>query len=200
MTWAPDYLDLDAAKVWLQIDHDADDVEIQSWITAASRAVDDRCSGDRPRQFGQLDAPAAFTYDDTAVYDPRSRKWLLEIDDVTNVTGLLVDGVAYASQAAVLWPRDAVAKGKAYTALAWPETPSLPLTETVVTAQFGWSVIPEPVIGAVKMQLNRWLTRRGAPFGVAGSPSEGSEVRLSARLDVDVAVLLRGWGRGKAVG
>jgi hypothetical protein len=200
MPWAPDYLELEDAKSWLQIDHDVDDAEIASWITAASRAVDGRCSGARPRQFGQLDAPAAFTYDDAPVYEPRSRRWLLDIDDVTNVTGLLVDGVAYASQDAVLWPRDAVAKGKAYTALAWPEAPSLPLAETVVTAQFGWSVVPAPVVGAVKLQLNRWLTRRGAPFGVAGSPTDGSEIRLSARLDVDVAVLLRGWSRPGAIG
>jgi hypothetical protein len=200
MPWAPDYLELADAKDWLQIEHDNDDAQVAEWISAASRAVDERCSGFRERQFGQLDQAAEFTYDDAAVYDPRSRRWLLEIDDVTNVTGLQINGVAYASQSAVLWPRDAVAKGKAYTALAWPTAPPLPLSATTVTARFGWSVVPPNVIGAVKLQLNRWHTRRGAPFGVAGSPTDGSEIRLSARLDPDVAVNLRGWARAKAVG
>jgi hypothetical protein len=198
--WAPDYLDLDDGKDWLQIEHSNDDALITSWITAASRAVDSRCSGARPRQFGKLDELAEFTYDDVAVYDPRSRKWLLEIDDVTDVTGLTVNGTAYASQSAVLWPRDAVAKGKAYTALAFATAPTAPYAETVVGARFGWSVTPVNVVGAVRLQLARWHTRRGAPFGVAGSPTDGSEVRLSARLDPDVAVVLRGWARAGAFG
>jgi len=53
---------------------------------------------------------------------------------------------------------------------------------------------------ATVLQANRLLKRRHAPFGVAGSPELGSELRLLARVDPDVAVSLRGLGRMRAVG
>lgn len=59
-------------------------------------------------------------------------------------------------------------------------------------AQF--SPVPKPVSIATKLQASRWYKRRDAPFGVAGSPELGSELRLLPKLDPDVEVLLNGQG------
>lgn len=50
--------------------------------------------------------------------------------------------------------------------------------------------IPSAVKQACLIQASRFFTRRYAPFGVAGSPDSGSEIRLLAKVDVDVAVIL----------
>jgi hypothetical protein len=41
------------------------------------------------------------------------------------------------------------------------------------------------------MQASRLLSRRDAPFGIAGSPEMGSEMRLLAKLDPDVDLLVQ---------
>jgi hypothetical protein len=43
---------------------------------------------------------------------------------------------------------------------------------------------------ATLLQASRLFTRRQSPFGIAGAPDLGV-VRLSARLDADVEVLLK---------
>lgn len=67
-----------------------------------------------------------------------------------------------------------------------------------VTANWGWTSVPVEVKQACLIQASRIFTRRDAPFGIAGSPELGSEVRLLAKLDPDVQLLLarvrRMWG------
>lgn len=60
------------------------------------------------------------------------------------------------------------------------------------TVQF--SPVPATVKLATEMQASRWAKRRDAPFGIAGSPEMGSELRLLPKLDPDVEVLLNGQG------
>jgi hypothetical protein len=67
-----------------------------------------------------------------------------------------------------------------------------PAGDVDVTARFGWNAVPAGVSGATWLQVNRWNARRESPYGVAGSPTEGSEVRLSAVLDPDVRAILSG--------
>jgi hypothetical protein len=69
-----------------------------------------------------------------------------------------------------------------------------------VTAQWGWSAVPSQVSAAVFLQLARWNSRRDSPLGIAGSPDSGSEMRLLARLDPDVATTLAGLSRRRMVG
>jgi hypothetical protein len=54
--------------------------------------------------------------------------------------------------------------------------------------------VPPTIKLATQLQASRWLKRRDAPFGIAGSPELGSELRLLAKLDPDVEVLLDGHG------
>lgn len=200
MTWAPDYVTLAEAKAYLGVTDTVDDVQITGWITAASRAIDKRCN----RQFGSLAAPATRTYRRTPYYDPTTGLWQLDIDDVQTSTGLTVGGVAYASSGAVLLPDNAPADGRPWTALGlitqpYPQSPAAPQT-TVVVAAWGWSTVPPQVPMACKLQINRWNARRDSPTGVAGSPDQGSELRLLAKLDPDVATVLSGLSRRRRVG
>jgi len=50
--------------------------------------------------------------------------------------------------------------------------------------------VPTTVKQATLLQASRVFARREAPFGVAGSPDMGSELRLLEKVDPDVAVML----------
>jgi hypothetical protein len=60
-----------------------------------------------------------------------------------------------------------------------------------VTAEWGWAAVPDSVKEATLVQGSRFFMRQQAPFGIAGSPDLGSELRLLQKVDVDVAVMLR---------
>jgi hypothetical protein len=109
VTWQPDYTTLQRAKDYLRIADTTDDVQIGAWITAASRAADDVCN----RQFGQATGVAARVYRRTPYYDASTGFWTLEIDDVMDTTGLLVNGGAYASSGCTLLPDNAPLEGQA---------------------------------------------------------------------------------------
>lgn len=51
--------------------------------------------------------------------------------------------------------------------------------------------IPAGIKYACLIQASRLVKRKDAPFGVAGSPAMGSEMRLLDRLDPDVVVHAR---------
>lgn len=61
----------------------------------------------------------------------------------------------------------------------------------IVTGWFGWPRVPAAVKQATLIQAARLFSRRHSPYGVAGSPEAGSEMRLLSRLDPDVEALLR---------
>jgi hypothetical protein len=99
-----------------------------------------------------------------------------------------------------LEPINAAAEGKAWTRIVglgtryFPRHAYYPGVE--VTARFGWvGAVPAAIKQATLLQASRLHERRGAPFGVAGSPELGSEVRLLARLDPDVEALVRPYRR-----
>jgi hypothetical protein len=200
VTWAPDYITVAEARAYLRVPDAVDDVEIALWITAASRAIDTRCN----RQFGQLAAPATRVYQTPPFYDPSTGLWTLEIDDVQDVTGMSVNGTAYASQAAILQPVNAPADGKPWTRLAFNVLPYFPYpgypVTTTVVARWGWTTVPSQVQAATRLQVSRWHARRDSPFGIAGSPDQGSELRLLAKLDSDVITSLSGLSRRRRLG
>lgn len=192
MPWAPDYLTAEEAADFVR-STSVDLTQLETWCTAASRAIDKKTN----RQFGQVDTVQARTYRRPAVYDVVSGLWLLEVDDVQDVTGLTVGGVAYADSGATLLPDNAAVEGRPYERLGFTDYPGSPVT---VAARWGWSAVPAQVVGACKLQVSRWDSRRDSPYGIAGSPSDGSEMRLLARLDPDVHTSLAGLSRRRRVG
>jgi len=195
VVWKPDYLTVGELGAYLGIADSIDDVQLAIWVTAASRAIDRRCN----RQFGKVAAPVARTYRRRPAYDPSTCLWLLEIDDVQDSTGITVNGVALASSGATLLPDNAPADGLPWERLGFKDYPTW-TDPWVVVAPYGWTAVPTQVPGAVRLQGARWNARRSSPLGVAGSPDQGSEVRLLAKLDPDVATTLTGLSRRRRAG
>lgn len=203
MAWAPDYASTSDVKAYTRIPDTDDDAQIALALTAASRAVDRVCG----RQFGLVAAPEARYY--TPQWDSKVCRWVVKCDDLMTTTGLIVmhdpgdDGTYEATvDDYALRPVNAAPKGRPWTHLALLFTSSAHLVvreaSIEVTARWGWTAIPDAVKQATILQASRILKRRDAPFGVAGSPDSGSEIRLLARVDPDVAVILnsyvRWWG------
>lgn len=207
--WRPDYTDLATMKGYLRVSGTADDAVLQAAISAASRAIDQHTG----RQFGKLAAPEARYY--ALRMDRRNGRVIVPIDDLMDTTGLAIaadnSGSGTFSQALTegtdvrLWPYNAATQGLPYTRIVAGVTTLVatgfqPFPDRVVqiTASWGWSAVPPAISEACKIQAGRLFKRRDAPFGVAGSPELGSELRLLAKVDPDVEVLCdpyrRVWG------
>jgi hypothetical protein len=200
MAWAPDYITVAQLADYCKVTGDEDDPELASAVTSASRAVDLETS----RQFGLVAAVEPRYY--TAHLDKRRWTWVIEIDDLMTTTGLLVahdpnddDTFVDSITEYILEPRNAAAKGRPWERIIvrrGASTRPCGRTDAVrVTARFGWTAVPDPIVEAVKLQGSRFFARRDSPYGVAGSPENSSELRLLAKVDPDVAVALRGYRR-----
>lgn len=163
-------------------------------LTAASRAVDEATD----RQFGVLTVAAARYYQ--PIWSAVHGRWMAHIDDLQTITSLVVksdlgrDGVYETTITDFrLWPVNAAGDGFPWTEMVFgtgasvsPDPGSLE-----VTALWGWTAVPDTVKDATLLQASRFYKRRDSPYGVAGSPDMGNELRLLAKVDPDVAVMLR---------
>lgn len=198
MPWGGDYVTSAELKAYVRIDDTVDDAQLALAVTAASRAVDEHCN----RQFGKVSAPEARTY--TAYWDRERGRYAVKIDDLMTEVGLTIAVDAGAITGYSLKPSNAAQKSEPWTLLLVDSdsavTPTTDEDAVTVTATWGWTSVPTPVKQAVLLQGSRFFTRRQAPFGVAGSPELGSELRLLAKVDPDVAVTLTPFRRRRAVG
>lgn len=205
MPWAPDYTTTDDLAAYMRITDHVDDAQLARAVTASSRTIDRHCR----RQFGLVAAP------EPRIYTPRwsrTRGWLVPIDDLMTTVGLIVevdtagDGTYATPLPAgyVLSQRNAQQKGKPWTDLLITRSAAVCPRgiegEFRVTGRFGWTAVPGTVVTASLLQGSRLAVRRDAPFGVAGSPDAGSEMRLLAKVDPDVAVLLTDFQRRVGIG
>lgn len=187
MAWAPDYVTLALLKDYLHITDTDDDAFIALWITTASRNVDDFTH----RQFGKV-ALEARTY--PSKWDRRACRYVAEVDDLQDLTGLTITagGTLLAPADYTLYPRNNAQRGRPYERIH-----SSVCGELVASAPWGWTTTPSAVPTGMLLQAARLAARRDSPFGVAGSPSEGSEIRLLAQLDPDFRTslkpLIRDW-------
>jgi len=201
MVWRPDYATTAQVKAFLGITDSVDDTEIASAITAASRTIDRATS----RQFGKSDTATARSYN--AVWDRHrpTPAWVVMIDDLFDATGLVVTigGVTVTAANYTLEEVNALADGRVYTSLVFGASaeakPSVSAPRVdMTTDKWGWPAVPVTILSACKLQTGRFHKRKDALFGVAGSPQDGSEVRLLAQIDPDVRVMLsdyvRRWG------
>jgi hypothetical protein len=134
----------------------------------------------------------------------------VDVDDFQTTTGLVVnldldDDGTYSDAVTGFrkLPLNAQQKGRPWEHLVLPDGVDVcgEEGEVGVTVAWGWTTVPVAVEQATALQASRFLARRNAPFGVAGSPETGSEIRLLAKVDPDVAVSLkdyvrRAWGVG----
>ena len=195
--WACNYATDGELTAHTRIGDTADASQVALAIATSSRAIDDRCK----RQFGRVPVVEARSYVPRA---SRARSgWLVPIDDLMTTTGLSVavdvtgsGALDLAVTTYTLRPTNAVAKGHPWTELLIPSA-VVPLVvgAVQVTALWGWPGVPDSIRQACLLQASRLLARRDAPFGVAGSPETGSELRLLSRLDPDVQVAVEPYRR-----
>jgi hypothetical protein len=187
VVWAPDYVTATQLKSYLNIQHDDDDLWLANWATAVSRNVDDFCG----RQFGQVASAEARSYKPT--WDRHECKTYVEIDDLQDITSFaLVDSDAVAITDYELQPLNAIKKGSLYTRLVLD---TYYADNLVATGKWGWTAVPASIPSGAYIQASRLAARRNSPFGVAGSPTDGSEIRLLAQLDPDFKTTLKPYVR-----
>lgn len=219
MGWQPDYATLTELKRYISpgIADTVDDAELSLALSAASRAIDRACA----RQFGKIEAedePVARYFGP----DSAGRQRVL-IEDLATLVDLAIDvdtdgDGTYSTSLTLdtdcrLYPWNAQVDGRPWTMLVaanpggtpfsgsgpfgagwWPARHDLSRVVRV-TARWGWAAVPAVVKQACLLQASRIFKRKDAPFGIAGSPEVGGELRLLERLDPDVAVLLVGLKR-----
>jgi hypothetical protein len=200
VTWAPNYCTDEDLETYLRVSDEVDTVQMALAVTAASRAVDRFCN----RQFGRTGTTEARYY--TARWDARRAVWVVDIDDLMTVGGISVavdlggdQTYSYPITAYDFKPLNAVAKSMPWTELVIRRTsattPNFDEDGVKVTAMWGWNYVPDTIVQATLMQANRLIMRRDSPYGVAGSAQAGSEIRLLAKVDPDVELLLRPYRR-----
>lgn len=189
MAWAPDYVTAADLKAYVRISDTVDDAILAKAISAASRAID-QFTG---RQFGSVSAPETRHY--TGEWDRRIGRWVVFHDDVMSVSGFGVQTSRGIVDAYDLKPVNNSNVGLPWTHIVVKDTsttqPTCLLDDVAITAVWGWSTVPVAVQQATLLQASRLFSRRTSPFGVAGSPDLGNELRLLAQVDPDVAVSLR---------
>lgn len=198
MAWAPDYITLAELRAFLEVPDDdtSGDTLLSAYITAASRAIDLACHPGGLRQFGSTGAAEERTY--VAEWRSDKGRWVVVTDDfMVAPTAVTAGGVAVTGWRAE--PRNAVTRGRPYERLELSigsaVVPAYPEYELAVTAVWGWTAVPAGIKLATRLQASRFDFRRSSPSGVAGSPEQGNELRLLARLDPDVAVSINGYAR-----
>ncbi len=185
MSWQPDYVTAEEARAYLRIEDQVDDDELSMWISTASRAVDQHCG----RQFGQVATAEARTF--SSAYSASACGYVVHLDDVQDITDLaVVDSDSEAVTDYSLTPLNAPAYGMPYGRLVTSSSGAV-----TVTALWGWAAVPQAVKAATLLQVARFAARRDSPYGIAGSPNEGGEMRLLAALDPDLRTSLRPYVR-----
>ena len=187
--WRPVYASLAEMRDWLRL-HDPDDTDddalIRLKLSAASRAVDGTCR----RQFGKADTPVERSYE--LRWSRSWQSYTVDIDDLMDLTDLAftLDGVALTNADYALRPRNAPADGRPYT---YVKVSASPAGDGVLAglALWGWNAPwPDEVKESTMLQASRLNIRRDSPYGVAGGSDSGTELRLLARLDPDIAPLV----------
>lgn len=198
MAWKPDYVSVGDLRSYRRLGDAGDDVELALAVTSASRAIDEATD----RQFGKTESVETRTYE--AGWSERLGLYIVEIDDVQTLTGLVVtvSGAAVTSGNYRLYPRDADKRGQPWERLALrtvtPDPLGSNLGEVTVAATFGWTAVPSTIKNATLLQASRLFADRNAPFGVAGSPDMGNELRLLAKVHPDVEVMVTPFKRAGA--
>lgn len=195
--WEPDYATIEQLREYARIndaDDTVDDDRMARDITAASRAVDEHCH----RQFGKTDTPEARVFTAQG-YTPRWQRTIVAVDDVMTAVGAVVTVGGTAVTPARWTPSNAPSKGKPWSRIELPGRLSLDPDAIEITATWGWTAVPTAVTQATLLQALRLSKRPDSPFGVAGSPDLGNELRLLSKVDPDVAVMLRRYVRRGAV-
>src|SRR3990167_521056 len=200
MALRPDYCTTAELRTFVTATTTAGDAYLPLAIPAASRAVEQATD----RQFGVLTSAAARYY--TPVWSAALRRWQAHIDDLMTITSLVVkvdtngDEVYETTIAAAdyrLAPYNAPGDSFPWEVMVFGTTATTSTRpgSLEVTALWGWTAVPSTIKEATLIQASRFYRRRDSPYGVAGSAEMGSEMRLLAKVDTDVQLMLMPYRR-----
>jgi len=191
------YCTLDVFKGELNVTDTVDDTRLERVVETVSRAIDEYC--------GQFFYDTGDVSDQTRYFTakPTRRGIVVPVDPVQTVTTVsvaTVDGGQYAGRPSTQWvlePRNNAVSSRPYESIRFPKLRFHMVPDGVeVVGRFGWAAIPSQVTEACLIQASRIQKRKDAPFGIADVPSiDGGGMRLSARLDPDVELLLKPFRR-----
>ena len=210
------YADLDQFRLYLRAaavldEADDPDSELEALaLESAARAIDRSCN----RDFRVTGAASDRYFTPTIVVSPAfyattplDRHYLLPIDDVAVPTSMTVhfDSTGNGDYDIAITgyrvgPANAPARGLPYSQLVFDRGVYPPVWEESVKVNvgWGWTATPSTIVNANLLQAGRFIKRRDALFGLAGSAEMGNQMRLFARVDPDVAVMVsnykRNWG------
>lgn len=202
------YATLAELKAWVGIPtaDTLDDVALQLALDAASLQIEKYCD----RVFTADAVPTTRWY---TIAGAGPWAAYLDVDPISDTTGLVVatddngDGTAETTWTLNtdyrLEPTNALLTNPVspYTRLVTLGTKWFPRPYyrpgVSVTAKFGWpgGAAPAPVHEACLIQSALLFKRKDAPFGVAGSPEFGSELRLLNEIDRTALSLLKPFRR-----
>lgn len=211
MAWEPDYITLADFKKYIRINapnDNIDDAILPFAITAGARSIDKCCSerangmGAR-RQFGKVDTVESRYY--TPRWDQNLLRWVIEIDDVYDATGLTLeidsgndDVYGEIITQFVMRPKNALAQKRVYTQIAVSTQSNVqPVyfrdSAKVTTDKWGWASPPPTIQEANYIQSHRFAKRRQSPLGTTGSPQKGTEQKVIEDVDPDIELMLKSY-------
>lgn len=183
MAIGADYTDLATLKTYMSLEVSTYDAQLQSVISSASREVERFCH----RQFNKE------TVATPRKYKPL-RKGLLIVDDFWTNSGLVIqtdddyDGVFEHTWTEgtdfELQPYNGIVQGMPgfpywkVVAIGMYGFPCDRAARVQVTAQWGWSAVPTPVVEATKMLASDVFQYKDTRMGVAGFDAMGAVVRV----------------------
>lgn len=199
MPWRPDYVTPEELAVFVHTDVEEERAELEGACASGSRAIDTATY----RQFGSVAAQARIY---TPQWSTKLGMWTIECDDFTALTVLEIDtagdgtfSTSVSLSGTVPLPYNAVEDGLVYERVAVRRSVLTASTlgpgSARLTSAWGWPSVPTSIKSAAKLQASRFFNRRNSPYGIAGSPDQGSEVRLLAKADPDVIVSVRPFKR-----
>jgi hypothetical protein len=194
------YTTLAELKASLGITDSVDDTALNAAINAASRMIDNYTERFFYRD-GTTQAPVS------RIFTPQDLT-IVMIDDIYQITEVAIDAAFDQTYSTVFATSDFLVEPVNAPRKGWPFTRILatgsyllpyPLPQSVrVKGIWGWNAVPVEVAMATLIQASRLFARRQSPFGIAGAPDLGV-IRLSARLDADVEVLLKDFRRRRGI-
>lgn len=186
---ANEYATLAELKSMRNLTGNAQDDLLQSRLTRASRAIDNR-TGRRFYADGTVSARSYRTKGRTVYGDDGE---LLLVDDISTTTGLIVevgDGTTFTAVTDYLTePENAIARGRAIESLRRNVGYWCTNRYVRITANWGWPAVPDPIVEATLLLTNRRFERIQSPEGVSGWAQEGP-IRVS-RFDPDIEDLVQ---------
>jgi hypothetical protein len=191
-----------------------DDALISAAIDAAEQWVDNTCqrrfvvaTTATPRTYTPVDLPRLLAPGIRNLGTEGYCAQVLRIHDCTSVTTVSNNGTIVAASGYQLEPLNALGwSGETYpynairllTGTSWDTGTYLGQATATITATWGWTAIPAPVIESVKILAKDIIANRDLRFGIAAVSGEG--FGISARANGTVTALLAPYRRAESWG